>query len=272
MRPAQKRPHFLQQRCAYSLNRFPWATLSFFVLNVVTFYGASIVPEQIAYSKGDSGAQWRTVWSYAFFHVDAYHLWSNMVVLLLAGSLLEATDANARMVVTTLCAIPCSAIGHGLVYGIHVPVVGFSGVVYAVLAYQFSLLAKNWKEMRCRPRSEDPFIECRALISSAPIRLCVAIVLVVVEVSLMHNTTGVSHGGHGFGALSGFFVGLAIGSNVYFDWWECVIPLIGIIGHLGLVMAAFASMQVAGGTYGLLLTIPVALFVVRELNRWGSYR
>lgn len=223
---------------------------------------------RVAYVADGSSAQWGTAWSYAFFHADAYHLWSNMVIFLLGGALLEATDTNGRLLVTTLCAIPYSALGHGLVYGNRVGVVGFSGVVYAVLAYQLSLLIKNWQEMRCRLNNPDPYIAFRSCVSSAWVRIAIAIILILSEVGLMQGATNVSHGGHGFGAVSGVLVGLAIGSNVLLDWWELLIPIVGILGHLALALSAFANLQSAVGTYGLLTAVPLAIYSAKELRRW----
>ena len=264
------RPHFLQERCADSCNRFPWVTLFLVCTNIIVFYVADDPTRALAYRANGSPAQWGTAWSYAFFHVDAYHLWSNMIIFVLGGALLEATDTNGRLLVVSICAVPCSALGHGIVYGDRVGVIGFSGVVYAVLAYQLALLVKNWREMRCRPNNPDPYIACRACVSSAPVRIVIAIILLLGEIGFMQGATNVSRGGHGFGALSGVFVGLAIGSNVLLDWWELVIPVIGMLGQISLSCAGFATRQSAVGMYGLLASLPIALYAAKELRRWTT--
>ena len=169
----------------------------------------------------------------------------------------------------TACAIPYSALGHGFVER-NRGVVGFSGVIYATLAYQVALLAKNWKEMRCRSHHPSPLIAARACISSAQVRLLVIVFLILSEIALMQRATNVSHGGHGIGAASGMLTGLAIGSNVYLDCWEVVAPVLGVIGHLALSLAGFVTMQVAGATYGLILSVPLAVYASKELKRWGA--
>ena len=116
MARAPERPHFLQERCLFTCNRFPWVTAVFFSVNLAIFYHVSAPLHTVAYRADATSTQWGTTWSYAFFHVDSYHLWSNMIIFFLGGALLEATDTNGRMLLVTLCAIPYSAMGHGFAY------------------------------------------------------------------------------------------------------------------------------------------------------------
>lgn len=261
---ARAHSHFLEERCTWTCDRLPWITMLLLLSNLVCFSLRPADLSSVSYKATESSQQWSTVWTYAFFHVDEYHLLSNMLVFVPAGALLEATDSNARMVIVTLCGIPYAAMGHGLFERTR-GVIGFSGVVYAVIVYQLALLSKNWKEMRCRPTHTDPWVTTRAFLSSSQIRLVVFVFLFVAEIILSSRSSTISLGGHIVGGISGLFVGLAIGSNVRLDWWEVLMPLVGVVGHLSLALAGFCSIQVASGTYGLLLTPLLSLFAAKEL-------
>lgn len=249
-------------------NRFPWVTLCLFFTEIVVFFTTSVTLTEVAYDPRDSLGHWKTVWTHAFFHVDTYHLYSNMFVFLFAGALLEATDTNSRLLLVVLCSIPIAALGHGIVSPSR-RVIGASGYVYAVLTYQIALLIKNWREMRCRSNHRDPWIETRSCISSAPVRLVIILLLLTSEISLHANATDISTGGHVFGALSGLLIGLAVGTNVTFDWWELTLPVVGLASYLAVGVVGFPTRQVACGTYALLLSQLVAFYAAKELRRWA---
>ena len=180
-----------------------------------------------------------------------------------AGVLLEAaaaaaTDTNLRLLIVIAAATPISVIGHGLFSDN--PVIGASGYVYAVLVYQIALLLKNWREMRTRASHPNARIEWRATYSSSVVRLIFAIVLLVTEIVLSQYTT-VSKGGHLFGALTGLFVGLAVGSNVTItiDVWEILLPWFGVCGLLALLMVGVATNQIAATLFGW-IAMPIVIF------------
>ena len=260
------RPHFLERRCTGGWDRLPIATSVFLVAAVACFYSLEVATQvdDLAYER--ESPPWYTAWAYAFGHLSASHLWSNMVIFALGGALFEATEGNARLVVVIGASTPIAALGHGVFSGRRV--LGASGYVYATLTYQIALLLKNWREMRARPHHEDGWIACRSVASSAPMRLTIALILFIAEIVSSQYTSNVSNGGHLFGALAGIFLGVTVGSNVVIDACELCCPLVGLVGYLALAIVGFATRQYAAGALAL-VPLPVAIAIaVGEIRAW----
>lgn len=214
----------------------------------------------------DPADYWHTPISYSVGHVSAYHLWQNMVILFLAGLVLELTESAARMFLTVMISAPLSAGGHGLVFPNRL--LGMSGVVYAVILYQFGLLIKNFREMRFRPRASRPFIAYRAALSAAPTRLVIAALLLLSEIILSADSVNVSHAGHVTGALAGIACGLAFGSNVLIDPLEIVLPFLGVLALFGIIFAILASGQVFVVLWAWFAVLAAIPLVYKEIIRW----
>lgn len=250
--------HFLDERCTFSLNRFPFVTLAFFAACAAAHYAKV---EQAAYS---TTAEWYTPFSYAFFHTDSSHLWNNMVVFIVAGSINELIGGNGRMLTVVLVSIPIAASGHGLFYSNRV--VGASGVVYATIVYQLTLVVKNWHEMRIR--TDNGGLLVRSLVSDRRARVAVALVLLVSEIIVSRRSTNISHATHGFGSLAGFALSVAIGVNVRIDCWELVLPCIGTIIYVSLLVVCIGSGQAEAGAFAALPLPLVFFFAGKEVRKW----
>ncbi len=260
------RKHFLEERCTGGAHRWPWTSTAFSIVAVATHY--SMHDKDAAYTYGYRGAMapWFTPWTYAFIHFDSMHLWSNLLVVLVAGAMLEATDGSARMLIVLVASIPMAAVGHGAFSDRFV--VGASGYAYAILTYQIALLLKNWREMRVRAAHPDPWIAWRSYLSSARARLALLVALLVLEVAFSQTTDDLSSGGHLFGALVGVFAGISIASNVTVDVCEFLLPPLGLCGYLALVLAGFATLQVAAASFACIAIPFIGVYTTLELMRW----
>ena len=126
--------------------KLPLVTLSIILADIVVYYTMSR-KECCWYGPGNSGA-WYACLVAPFAHTSPKHLWQNVGMLGLLGVLFEATEG----VWTTLLA---SYGGGVLGFALHgmakrSRVRGTSGVVYAIMWSQVSLLALNWTEMKLR--------------------------------------------------------------------------------------------------------------------------
>lgn len=260
-----QRPHFLQRRCTYTYDRWPWATCAFFIACVCTFYGTdSLQP----YRRNDP-SRWFAPFVYAFFHIDSFHLWSNMIILLFGGVAMEATETTLRVFLTIMISIPLSAAGQG--FASDRGVVGASGFVYAILVYQVALVLKNCREMRVRSNHREWYIVLRSVLSSAYTRLAFGILLLIAEIIVSQYSTNVSSAGHALGAVAGLFAGMAIGTNVVIDVAELIIPLVGWCGLFGLVIAALSTSQYAAALWTwpfVLATLPI---LSHEIQKWSKH-
>ncbi len=254
--------HFLDARCTYSLNRLPLVTLAIFITNVVFYYQPVT---RVSYST--TSPIWYSSLSYAFFHSDASHLWNNMVIFLISGTINESIGGNGRMLVLVLASIPIAASGHGLYH--ENGVVGASGIVFAVIVYQLTLVLKNWNEMRTRLDHRNFCVALRSMFSDARARVTFAVLLLISEILVaQQQETNISHATHAFGALSGACLSAAICVNTKLDWWEFAIPWIGVALYVLLVVVAFLSNQKSAGLFSFVPLPFVILYACKETSRW----
>eukprot|EP00966_Prymnesium_polylepis_P290436 6709049-Prymnesium_polylepis.1 len=209
----QTRPHFLDKRCTFTVDRWPWVTCSLCISCIAIFY-AGIDSSNFAYKINNPSA-WATPFLYAFFHANSSHLWSNMIIFLLAGIAFEATENTWRLFITVMVSTPLAAGGQG--FASENGVIGASGFVYAVIVYQLALVLKNFREMRYRPYAKSLYISVRSVISAATTRLIFGLVLLVAEIVSTQYNNNISHGAHALGAASGILLSMAMGSNVVID-------------------------------------------------------
>lgn len=291
-----QRPHFLQERCTYTITRYPWITTLLCATSIAIHYidtqhirlsysrdscallqlgsdaqtvmaadGALIEEEGDDESKCLNSEYWYTPISYSLAHVSDYHLWQNMIVLALSGILLELTESSGRALLVFFISAPLAAGGHGLVFPNKLR--GISGVVYAFILYQFGLLIKNFREMRFRP--ELPLLTAyRAALSAAPTRLIIAALLLLSEVIISISSKNVSHAGHVTGSIVGLLCGVAFGSNVLLDPYEIILPFLGLIGLFAVTFGILVSEQifvVLWSWFAILSSVP---YVYKEIMRW----
>lgn len=259
------RPHFLEERCTGACDRWPIVTSALVVSCIAVFY--SNVP-LLPYARDGMPERWYAPFAYAFFHVDAFHLWSNVIILFLAGVVFEATETNARLLLTLMVSAPFAAAGQG--FASDRGVVGISGVVYAVLVYQVALVVKNCREMRSRPSHPDWYVVTRSSLSSSCARLSFGLVLLVGEIITSQYAADVSYGGHALGAVSGFLLSLSIGSNVVIDACELVVPLAGLCGLIAVVVAIVSTGQYAAAIWSWVAVLATLPMVAREVGRWSQ--
>jgi membrane associated rhomboid family serine protease len=261
----------LDELCDSLSRRPPVVTLLYVALCVGLYYGGKSSPswgDKNAYLPPVAGAEppWRTgaaadAWytpvSAMFMHMTATHLWSNAVVMLTAGTLLEVTEGSAHVV---LVAFGSGVVGFGY-HGIFstARVRGASGAIYGVLWSQLALLALNWREMLGRW-----------------LRLFIAVVLLAVELMMYHvqRDRAISYESHAFGALAGVAVSLVSGHNVVVHPGELLLNLGGAISYTVLDGVLFASSMWTCALWGAVL-VPLLLFetlrhVRRELRGSGE--
>lgn len=287
--------HFLQERCTYTVFRFPWVTSTLCAVCIAVYYTDESF--QISYARNhcelierergllnpedpnhiankgavdgpacDNHKYWYTAATHSIAHNSGEHLWQNIVILAIAGTILELTESSARTLLTVLISGPASAAGHGILHDN--PVRGVSGVVYAVIAYQIALVAKNFREMRFR--DDGTFLVIyRSALSAASSRLIIGAMLLISEIVVSVNSTNVSHSGHAAGAIAGVFCGLAFGSNVIVEPLEIIIPFVGVIGLFGMILGVLASGQFYAALWMWFATLASLPLIYKEVARWG---
>ena len=261
--------NFMNERCTCGIDRVPVVTISVFVLQLCVFYSSQPWSSNMWYAYGyrhPEHTNWFSPLTYSVFHIDVFHLWSNMGVFVISGAIIELTEASVRLAVVLLISTPMAAMGHGLVST--APVVGASGFVYATIAYQLALAFKNWREMRIL-RDSPVFTTFTSIISSVYMRVFVAVLLLVMEFAFSNTVSNTSHGGHALGALAGLTVGIVIGSNVRIDFLEVVLPCIGLLMYIvGAMAIAAASGQILCLVY-LIVCFPILIwYVLQEWMQW----
>ena len=160
-------------------------------------------------------------------HVDASHLTQNVCSIVLLGGFLEATEGTHKVLVIMWGGGVLGAALNGVINP-DVNVRGISGAIYATMWSQLALLALNWSEMPLRW-----------------LRLFLCALLLVVDVTTFFTAerSNVSFGAHGFGALAGLCICLAIGRNVRLRRFEVTLVLLGSLGYPALVAVALAGEQ-----------------------------
>lgn len=231
--------HFLQERCTNRLDRLPLISTIFVVTSILLHKNPDSV-DRVSYGYDEN--EWYAPIAYAFFHLDADHLYSNVPVLFVSGAIVEATEGNLRCFVLALYSVPFAAVGHAVTQR-RVRVVGASGFVYATIAYQFALVFKNWSEMRVR-KSSVWWIQVRSIISAAQTRVLVGILLLISEIIVSQKDSQTSHMAHGFGAVAGVLAGMTIGSNVR------QYPSNALVGLMGCILVVLSCLvPVVDGQY-----------------------
>ena len=135
----EERPHFLKERCTYTITRYPWIT-AILCITSITLHYVDLSHVTLSYSRDHCGlltmgedAQvvmaanselspseeedtnclnseyWYTPISYSLAHVSQYHLWQNVIVLAISGAVLELTESNARVLLLFFISAPLAA-------------------------------------------------------------------------------------------------------------------------------------------------------------------
>ena len=242
--------HFLAERCTYTFFRYPWIT-TILCATCIGFHYVDDIGFEMSYARDhcapvaapksencEAFHYWYTPATHYIAHVSDGHLWQNIFILAIAGTILELTESSARMLLTVFVSGPIAAAGHGLFYPNRVR--GVSGVVYAVIVYQIALVCKNFREMQFRTDGSI-YIMYRAALSAAPTRLLIGALLLLAEIVVSATSSNVSHAAHVAGGIAGFFCGLAFGSNVVIDPLEFIIPFVGVIGLFGLILGILSQ-------------------------------
>lgn len=247
----------------------PIVTISMFILQLTIFYSSSSPKAWKTYGYQHPGRiSWFTPLTYSVFHLDSFHIWSNMIIFLVSGTIIELTEAGLRLAIVLLISTPMAAMGHGLVSSSLV--VGASGFVYATITYQLALALKNWREMRVR-RDASAIITFRSIVSSVYTRLLIGVVLLTSEIGFSNARTNTSHGGHAFGALGGLVVGVVVGSNVRIDMLEIVLPALGLLAYIVSAMAiSAASGQILCLVYFVVFLPILIWYVLQEWLQWNE--
>jgi len=219
---------------------FPFATAAALVVCTLVFY---LHPDG-GISYDPSNGEWYSAFVAMFSHSSDEHLWINMTMLAVLGWMLEITEGPAHVL--------CVMYGGGLVgsalHGATRPEVrvrGFSGVAYAIMCSQISLLALNWSEMPLRY-----------------VRLFVCFVHLTAEIAIYNlaYVSGTSYASHLFGAIGGVCVSLCFGHNVRLRRWEFSLVWLGVCGYVALLVVGFVGEQYAASALGAVL---VPALVVR---------
>lgn len=290
------RVHFLQQRCTYTIFRFPWITCTLCAVCIAVYYTRETF--QMSYARDhceliargwslrvpndpnniqnkyrtdapddcDNHKYWYTAATHSIAHNTERHLWQNILILVIAGTILELTESSARALLTVLIAGPTSAAGHGIVHDN--PVRGVSGIVYGIIVYQIALVAKNFREMQFRDDGSFLVIY-RSALSAASSRLVIGALLLISEIAVSVNSTNISHSGHAAGALAGALCGLAFGSNVIIEPLEIIIPFVGVLGLFGMILGVLASGQFYAALWMWFATLASLPLIYKEVVRWG---
>jgi membrane associated rhomboid family serine protease len=228
--------------------RLPIATLAAAIAVLVVFYAADA--GGLSYTPGPDGP-WFGALASIFSHVNAEHLWKNLVMLVILGFLLEFTEGHLHLLGALWGGGLLGAALHGACKP-GTPVRGASGSIYAIMWSQLSLLALNWGDLPARW-----------------LRLMACLMLLGVDVGVWwfaRSPTGVSYESHLFGALAGICFSLVFGQNVRLHRWEVTLVWLGFSGYLALEAVAFANLQLAAGALGALL-LPALLWRAVSITR-----
>jgi len=198
--------------------------------------------------------KWQTVLLSFFSQVHGWHLVFNVLMLLLAGVLLEVSEGSLRFFCIAWGAQTLSMGLHGGMDGRSV--VGSSGVSYGMFWAQLALLALNWSEMSWR--------YVRLVILG-----CMALSDVISIFCLGGNKETTAAWAHLGGALASISIALVMGVNVRRREWEWMVSCLGLMVYVALVLWVLAEDEPKAGVLAALL-LPImftwALYDLRPVN------
>lgn len=131
----------------------PWVTIGIVIANVIVFLISILVGDTIHQWGGQdlrivTDYQWYRIFTSAFLHLDIYHLSNNMLMLYIAGDLVEKKFGHFRYLILYTAAIIVSGLISLLVkYLLQDPslCIGASGAVYAVVGAVIVLIVAEWR-------------------------------------------------------------------------------------------------------------------------------
>lgn len=136
-----------------NIRQFPWHTCTMIITYITIFYTVardSFAYDELVFNSNLTKEVYRW-WSYSLLHYSPIHLWSNMLVMLVSGSLLEYGNYEWRTFCIYNLAIVGGVCGCGwslrFIPRESMNLVGASGGCYGLLAAQTGYLMMNWPEL-----------------------------------------------------------------------------------------------------------------------------
>ena len=212
--------------CHFGPNRWycglPFVIITLSIMDVVIFYSAPELRMQWAIRVPPRQNESLHLLTYMFIHVNATHLYSNLVVQLFAGIALEILHGPFRVVVIYLCAgIIGGAFEAILTTRAPIIILGASGAVYGLIGAYGAHLFYNWRE--------TPFALAAAFIFVA--------YFVFDVIQAVTTSSSIALTAHYAGALSGLLFTLAVARNLHAEWYEYWVRVSAIIVNIVLFMA-----------------------------------
>ena len=139
-----ERSFFASVSSRKALQRFPWCTVACATTCFAIFYLIDDTQkEELVYRRSESASY--TAFTFTFCHASSEHLWTNELLLVVGGSLLEFTDGWLLIATLFAAAGPIACGMHSLFRDTGLR--GASGVCYAILYSQISILLLNWRQL-----------------------------------------------------------------------------------------------------------------------------
>lgn len=199
----------------------PVATIGITILDITIFHTApDLVYEWAIHLPPRSTEGWHLL-SSMLIHFDTAHLYGNMVVQLVVGTLLEFYHGPIRVLVIYTCAGVVGGASEALLTTrVPINIAGASGAIYGILGAFGANLFFNWNEQPC------PLL-----------LLLVYIGYFAFDIvnSFTVDSTSVALWAHYAGALSGFLFAMAVARNIRIERYEAIVRLVAIIADIVLL-------------------------------------
>lgn len=203
---------------------FPIHTLSVSVASILLFYvsddgGRGSLPLVVGEEK------WWSFYSCQLPHVDEEHLWSNLSIVLTAGSLLEVMHGSVATIVSFWVGGVTGIFAEAVGLQVGTALLGMSAAAYATIGSLAPHILLNWRET---------YTLFRLLWM---VSLLLVIVVTVVDAMSERRS---AHTAHGVGFLQGILVGGVVLKNKRVERWETIVRLVSFLLSVGLVSSILA--------------------------------
>ena len=202
-----------------------------FIRRLVSFFDLNFVENYFPYMPADRGQLWRYL-TYMFVHGDLMHLVVNVINQLVLGIPMEYISSWWRLSAVYLSGVLSGALVDSVIKT-NIGLIGASTGGYAILAASIFRMHNlmHWHEMNKKQKIKE-------LINAI-------IFIFFFEIPVFTTSKEISHIGHVFGALGGFFAGLVFINDVEIK--NCKLDM---------------KIKVASGcSYGILVGVPICIHI-----------
>lgn len=213
------KPTPVRSQCLEIVKRIPYQTIGFVILYLGMYYTSPFDSDNYALLAFDSDRpreayRW---WTYSLLHLNNMHIYMNLVMFIIFGSLLEISNMTLRTFAIYNLSILGGAFGCGwslrfIPRDIPIRLVGASGGIYGLLASQTGYLIINWPEL-------NPILR---IFSTS---LLIAPTASDIVLSAMNPSEQTSYSTHVGGFVTGVMASICLVKNIRTYRWENILKI-----------------------------------------------